>query len=58
MVQKEVSPERLQRYLDSFPIHRLGTPEEVADLVVFLASDRAAYITGATFDINGGDLMM
>jgi NAD(P)-dependent dehydrogenase (short-subunit alcohol dehydrogenase family) len=58
MVQKEVSPERLQRYLGSFPIHRLGTPEEVADMVVFLASDRAAYITGATVDINGGDLMM
>jgi hypothetical protein len=30
----------------------------VADLVCFLASDRAGYITGASLDINGGDLMM
>ena len=35
-----------------------GDPEEVAELVVFLASDRAAYITGASLDINGGDLMI
>jgi NAD(P)-dependent dehydrogenase (short-subunit alcohol dehydrogenase family) len=58
MVEKEVTPERLQKYLDSFPIHRLGTPEEVAELVLFLSSDRSAYITGASIDINGGDLML
>jgi 3-oxoacyl-[acyl-carrier protein] reductase len=37
---------------------RLGKPEEAADLVLFLASDEAAYITGATVDFNGGSLMM
>ena len=58
MVQQNVTPERLKRYIDIFPIHRLGTPDEVAALVLFLASDDAAYITGATFDINGGDLMI
>ncbi len=58
MVQQNVSPERLQKYMDIFPIHRLGTPEEVASLVLFLASDEAAYITGASLDINGGDLML
>ena len=41
-------------YADSFPIGRLAEPEEVAELVAFLASDRAAYITGASLDINGG----
>ena len=41
-----------------FPIGRLGTAEEVGDLVQFLASDKAAYITGACIDINGGDLML
>jgi 3-oxoacyl-[acyl-carrier protein] reductase len=36
------------------PMKRAGTPEEVADLVVFLASDRAAYISGQLISINGG----
>jgi NAD(P)-dependent dehydrogenase (short-subunit alcohol dehydrogenase family) len=58
MVQANVSPERLKRYLDGFPIDRIGQPWEVAELVAFLASDRAAYITGAALDINGGDLMV
>jgi len=48
----------LQQFLDSFPIPRLGSPEEIAHLVVFLCSDSAAYITGASLDINGGDLMI
>lgn len=36
------------------PLHRWGQPEEVANLAVFLASDEAAYITGATYFIDGG----
>ena len=58
MVQHEVDDERLKRYTDGFPIHRLGEPFEAAELVAFLASDRAAYITGQGFDISGGDLMV
>ena len=57
MARENCSPERLRAYEESFPIPRLGTPEEVAQLIVFLATD-AAYITGASIDINGGDLMM
>lgn len=58
MVRATISDERTQKYADSFPISRLGKPEEVAELVAFLASDEASYITGAALDINGGDLMI
>jgi NAD(P)-dependent dehydrogenase (short-subunit alcohol dehydrogenase family) len=58
MVRKTVSAARILNYEQSFPIPRLGTPREVADLVAFLSSDESAYITGASFDINGGDLMI
>ena len=58
MVRNTSDPVKNQRYADSFPISRLGEPEEVAELVAFLCSNRAAYITGASLDINGGDLMI
>ena len=57
MVQDNCTPERQQEYAASFPIKRLGTPAEVADLARFLVTD-GAYITGACLDINGGDLMV
>ena len=41
-----------------YPVPRLGTALEVADLICFAASEAAGYITGASLDINGGDLMM
>ncbi|MDP7197709.1 MAG: SDR family oxidoreductase, partial [SAR202 cluster bacterium] len=58
MVRSTIDDTRVQAYADSFPINRLGTREEVADLVIFLASENASYITGASIDINGGDLMI
>ena len=58
MVRTTISDERVRAYAEGFPISRLGRPDEVAELVAFLASDRAAYITGASLDINGGDLMI
>ncbi|MGC0420122.1 SDR family NAD(P)-dependent oxidoreductase [Embleya sp. AB8] len=48
----------LDQVTRSFPVPRVGQPWEVAELVAFLASDRAAYITGAAVDINGGDLIV
>ena len=50
--------ELLERLAASYPVPRLGTALEVADLICFAASEAAGYITGASLDINGGDLMM
>lgn len=58
MVRQTIPTDRIRKYEASFPIPRLGTPEEVADLALFLASDESSYITGASLDINGGDLML
>jgi 3-oxoacyl-[acyl-carrier protein] reductase len=46
-----------EKYLNRIPLHRIATPKEVADVVVFLASERARYMTGATVDVTGGMLM-
>ena len=45
------------RILPQIPVGRLGLPEEIARAVVFLASEDAGYITGATLAINGGQHM-
>ncbi len=46
-----------EKYLQRIPLGRIGDPAEVANLIVFLASDRASYSTGATMDASGGLLM-
>jgi 3-oxoacyl-[acyl-carrier protein] reductase len=50
-------PDTIAAYVKQIPVGRLGRPEEVAALAVFLASPEAAFTTGATYDVNGGILM-
>jgi 3-oxoacyl-[acyl-carrier protein] reductase len=49
--------QRKENYLARIPLHRIGQPEEIARVVVFLASEAASYMTGATVDVSGGMLM-
>lgn len=52
-----VAPDIRQQILGGIPVGRLGTPKDVARLVAFLADDASGFITGATFDVNGGQYM-
>ena len=57
-IESESVPDNPQAYVDAIservPMGRYGTPDEIASLVAFLASDEASYITGSTYVIDGG----
>ena len=46
--------EQLKAYTETIPLRRFGTAQEVADAVLFLSSEEAAYITGTVLEIGGG----
>ena len=50
----DVSPELITKYKKDIPMKRFGKPEEVAHLVLFLATKEASYISGSTFEVTGG----
>ena len=56
-MQAERSPEFIRAMERSVPLGRLGTPRDVAHAVLFLASDEAAYITGTTIVVDGGQIL-
>ena len=50
----EQHPERVKATIDNTPLRRVGMPEDVADVVLFLASDAARFVTGQTLFVDGG----
>ena len=57
LIRTRMSEEVLKTRKVKIPLGRIGEPEEVANAVVFLASDKAAYITGEILDVNAGLIM-
>ncbi len=56
-MNRDALAEREDTYLERIPLRRIADAREVAEAVVYLSSDRASYITGATLDVTGGMLM-
>jgi len=56
-MSKEWSEEKRKNIIANIPLGRMGEPEDVAEAVVFLVSDKAKFITGEVLDVNGGCLM-
>ncbi len=52
-----VSPEIIRAIVANIPVGRLGSPADIARMVTFLVADEASFITGTTFDVNGGQYM-
>lgn len=50
----KADPEKMNALLAEIPLHRMGQPEEIGELALYLASDASAYVTGSTFIIDGG----
>jgi NAD(P)-dependent dehydrogenase (short-subunit alcohol dehydrogenase family) len=57
MFRSGITEETVASMLEQVPLRRAATPEEIAGTVIFLASDHASYITGATLNVSGGFLM-
>jgi len=57
-VKNLLTPEKKEMFSGASPLGRLAQPEEISDVITFMASDESRYITGATIDVNGGRLML
>jgi NAD(P)-dependent dehydrogenase (short-subunit alcohol dehydrogenase family) len=54
MLRQALTPEQLEAFAQTYPMGRLGRPEEMANAALFLASDEASFVTGAAFYVDGG----
>jgi 3-oxoacyl-[acyl-carrier protein] reductase len=54
MIRGGRTPEELQKFVDSLPLKRLADPQEIAQSVVFLASDESKFVTGVALFVDGG----
>lgn len=54
----QIPPEAMEKMIAAQPLGRLGTPEDVAAAMLYLLDEGSAWITGATLDVNGGQLML
>ena len=57
-VKNLLTPEKKELFTKACPLGRLAQPEEISDVITFLASNESRYITGATIDVDGGRLML
>jgi len=55
---EKLNNDQIQGMLEKIPMRKLGVPEDVSNLALFLSSDHSSYITGQTFHVNGGMLMV
>jgi len=55
--RKQIPGDVQQTLIESHPVRRLGTPEDVAAAALYLVSDEAAWITGVVLDVAGGNVM-
>ena len=58
MASVNANPEAMEMVMSRTPLKRIGTPREIGDVVAFLASDKASYITGETIYVDGGRIGM
>lgn len=54
MLRKALTPDELEAFAKTFPMNRLGRPEEIAGAALFLASEDASFVTGAILHVDGG----